>query len=79
MSYYFEVMNRKFNEVITEQQFDTLRETVFLSLLKEILYSSSSAHNSESEQIQLLTTVFGMNQEAINQRVRAFIEYQRNK
>jgi hypothetical protein len=76
-------MNKKLIEVMTEEQYVSLREMVFLSLLHEVMLSQSSSPNENespiSEQTQLLTSVFGMSQAAIDERVRKFMEYRSKK
>ncbi|WP_199620714.1 hypothetical protein [Paenibacillus alkalitolerans] len=82
MTHYSENKDRKLSEVMTEQQFDQLRETVFLSLLQEVSSPVSTRDNqifSIPECTRLLTEIFGMSQQAIDQRVSGFTEYRRNK
>lgn len=58
---------------MTEEQYNALRETVFLSVLlhREIL--------SETEQMNLLKDVFGLKQQEIDQRIQEFKHYRHNK
>lgn len=70
---YSEVKDRSVSEVMTEQQYEALRETVFLSALhlQDVL--------SEAEQMELLNKVFGMSQHEIELRLLDFRAHQKKE
>ncbi len=77
MRNYQELMNLKFGEVLTEEQFKWLQEIVFLSALEEVLSSSELAHRKEGdgpypEQFELLNKIFGMSFKEFEERLESF-------
>ncbi|TNJ65795.1 hypothetical protein FE784_12810 [Paenibacillus hemerocallicola] len=84
MNIYSEIMNRKFGEVITEEQFTWLNEIVFLSALEEVLSSSEPARQIEGagpypEQFELLNKVFGMKPVEFDERIQSFERHRKRK
>ncbi|WP_025850451.1 hypothetical protein [Paenibacillus ehimensis] len=84
MRNYQELMNRRFGEVVTEEQFKWLHEIVFLSALEEVLSSSELARHKEGEapypeQFELLNKVFGMSPEEFEERLESFAQHIQRK
>ncbi|MBP1990810.1 hypothetical protein [Paenibacillus eucommiae] len=84
MNFYTEIMNRKFSDVITQEQFAWLNEIVFLSALEEVWGSIDLAHRVEGggpypEQFDLLNKIFGMSHKEFDERIEAFGQHRKKK
>lgn len=77
---YTKVKDLKVSEVMTEEQYNALRETVFLSVLTEVLSGDSEKRESAVfEQKEILNQVFGMSEQEIEKRIEGFLYYQSKK
>lgn len=84
MNDYTEIMNRRFSDVITQEQFAWLNEIVFLSALEEVWGSIYLAHRVEGEgpypeQFDLLNKIFGMSHKEFDERIEAFGQHRKKK
>ncbi|PYI53953.1 hypothetical protein [Paenibacillus flagellatus] len=84
MKNYQELMNLKFGEVVTEEQFEWLHEIVFLSVLEEVLSSSGWAHRKEGEgpypeRFGLLNRIFGTSPKEFEERLESFAQHIQRK
>lgn len=72
--------DRKLGEVMTEEQYNSLRETIFLSVLEGILSDNQSDYRKISvpEHRQLLKEIFGMHDSDIDSRIEGFLHHQSN-
>lgn len=77
---YTKVKDLKVSEVMTEEQYHALRETVFLSVLTEVLSGDDDKRESAVfEQKEILKQVFGMSEQEIENRIEDFLYYQSQK
>lgn len=75
------IKDQKLGEVMTEPQFNALRETVCLLILEGVL-AETDDHQlgiSVSEQKELLKQVFGMSEKEIHNRIEGFLYHQSNR
>ncbi|PTM53321.1 hypothetical protein [Desmospora activa] len=78
-SHYKKIKDLNVSEVMTEEQYHTLREVVFLSVLTERLSNDDKRKNDESEQREILKELFGMSEQEIEDRIEGFLYYQSEK